>query len=181
MKRIRRIIMVLSVVSILMFAGSLNCRVTAKSLELPIMGEILMENMSSLADMHSDVYKLCLDYAGGKLSVSGMTSDIDLKKIEIDSKIEFLSGLSDDIWAKHQAASTHERLAWRISHNCVVQMSRAYFSLMGAAFQIEGMGTDVRFSEKWMRQYEVAILKLDLASVRLDMAGQAWNLLMVQL
>ena len=138
-----------------------------------------MENMSSLADMHSDVYKLCL-IMQGQLSVSGMTSDIDLK-IEIDSKIEFLSGLSDDIWAKHQAASTHERLAWRISHNCVVQMSRAYFSLMGAAFQIEGMGTDVRFSEKWMRQYEVAILKLDLASVRLDMAGQAWNLLMVQL
>ena len=52
MKRARRMTMVICVVSILIFARSLTCRVDAKSLELLVMAETHMENRRSLADMY---------------------------------------------------------------------------------------------------------------------------------
>lgn len=180
MKRARRMIMVICVVSILIFAGSLTCRVDAKSLELLVMAETLMENRRSLADMYLGVYKLCLDHAGGKISASSMKSDVAAKTVEINSKLDSLKELSSDIMTRQQAATSDEMFAWGLAQGCVSQMTGACFSLMSVAVKIEGMGTGARFSEGWMRQYDVAGLNLNLASVRLDMASLMWDLLMAQ-
>ena len=174
-------IMVICVVSILIFARSLTCRVDAKSLELLVMAETLMENRRSLADMYLGVYKLCLDHAGGKISASSMKSDVAAKTVEINSKLDSLTELSSDIMTRQQAAATSDEMfAWGLAQGCVSQMTSACFSLMSVAVKIEGMGTGARFSEGWMRQYDVAGLNLNLASVRLDMASLMWDLLIAQ-
>ena len=126
------------------------------------------------------MYKLCLDHAGGKISASSMKSDVAAKTVEINSKLDSLTELSSDIMTRQHAATSDEMCAWGLAQGCVSQMTSACFSLMSAAVKIEGMGTGARFSEGWMRQYDVAGLNLNLASVRLDMASLIWDLLMAQ-
>lgn len=168
--------MVILVVCVLMVAGSLACRANAKSPELQAMAETLNVYCFSLANIYLDMREIYLDCAEGNVP----KSDIDLRKAEIDSKRNVLKKLSDDIITRWPTVMPGERLAWRCAYNCTQQMSSACFSLIGAALKIEAMGTGMRFSEGWMRQYEVASVNLDLASVRLDMANLMWDLLMAQ-
>lgn len=172
--------MVISAVCVLVFAGSLNCRIYAKSRDLLAIANTLGQNKRLLTDIYLDMYRLYVDYGGGKISVSDMKSDIVLKTTEVDNCLDYLEELLDKIMPKHLAAMPNEMFAWDLAGSCVMQMCNACFSLKITSQKMQEMGVSPRFSEEWKRQYDMASLNLNLASVRLDLTGLMWSLLMAQ-
>jgi ankyrin repeat protein len=155
-------------------------KIKTKSGELLSVTGTLLNNTGLLGEIYFSLSRLRLGFTKGDIPTSSMKKENAEKQQQIQNMMDSLEELYDDIASRRQEAMPDDRNTWGLASSCAQQLSSTSYSLMQAAMGMESMATRIRFSEGWMREYEVTGLELDVAKLHLDLAGLIWSLLMDQ-